>query len=405
MGATEELVLKITGDSTSGEQAIKRVQQAWAKLGRYLQENKDKIKQASDEMDRAAKKAQQLRERIDTLASAGKTLGITFGAVSAAGTKLIQSTSQVAMRNEVLAVSLYTVGERAGYSRQELDGLTDQVKSMGITTSNARLSLTRMMQAQLDLGKSTDLARTAQDLAVIAGENSSATYEKIMNSVTSLQPELLRQYGIVATTDQILGDLAKSTDSVAKRNRFMQYVLEEGAKVAGVYEASMGVVGKQLTSFPRYIEEAKAALGKHFIPVIGKGAAILKQLITWFEKLPEPVQALIARLILFGTAGSAIIAAVGGLLALLPLIVSGFAAVAGAAGPLLAIFTGLAAAVAGLVVVGRVLRSAWEEDWGGIRTAVVGAWTQIKPLVDRLLALFRAWGDRLSGQFREVGAE
>jgi len=376
MGATEEVVLKLSGDSAGAVNALKQVQNL---LG-------------------------PLKQKMDQVSNAGKTMAAVFGGLSAAGTKLIQSTSQVAMRNEVLATSLYTVGERAGYSRQELDGLTDQVKGLGITTSNSRLSLTRMIQSQLDLSKATDLARTSQDLAVIAGENSSATYGNMMEAITSLQPRLLRQYGIVATTDQILGDLAKSTDSVAKRNRFMQYVLEEGAKVAGVYEASMGVVGKQLTSFPRYIEEAKAALGKHFIPVIGKGAAILKQLITWFEKLPEPVQALIARLILFGTAGSAIIAAVGGLLALLPLIVSGFAAVAGAAGPLLAIFAGLAAAVAGLVIVGRVLRSAWEEDWGGIRTAVVGAWTQIKPLVDRLLALFRAWGDRLSGQFREVGA-
>ena len=42
--AVEELVLRFTGDSKSGEEAIQRVQKAWSGLGRYLQQNKDQIR-------------------------------------------------------------------------------------------------------------------------------------------------------------------------------------------------------------------------------------------------------------------------------------------------------------------------------------------------------------------------
>jgi hypothetical protein len=178
----EELVLKITGDTASARQALETI-------GRSLDTFKSKVDQAS---------------------KAGRTITAVFGAMSAAGGLVIKSTAKVAMRTEVLALSLYTVAKNAGYSREEMDILTDQVKSLGITTSNARLSLTRMIQGQLDLSKATDTARTAQDLAVIAGVNSSEAFADITQAVTALQPRLLRKYGIVTTLNQALGDLSNS---------------------------------------------------------------------------------------------------------------------------------------------------------------------------------------------------
>lgn len=376
MGITEEILLLITGDSKSAQQALQG-----------LQSRLDPLKQKIDEVGRA-----------------GKQLAFTFGALSAAGGALIKSTAQVAMRNEVLAVGLYTVGQQAGYSRIELDSLVDGVKAMGITTSNARLSLVRMIQAELDLSKATDMARTSQDLAGIAGQNSSEAYSTIMEAVSALQPRLLRQYGIVATTNQILGDLADSTDTAAKRQRFFDYILEEGTKVAGTYKNMMGVVGKQITSIPRYVEEAKAALGKHFIPIIGKGVAVLSTLLKWFEALPEPVQKFIAQLILLGTAGAAIIAAFGGLLAILPAIISGFGVVSGALGTIAAIAAPLIAIIGGLIAVGAALASAWKQDWGGLRSTIENTYATVKPYIDQLITLIRLWGMRFVGRIKEVGS-
>ena len=372
--AVEELLLKITGDSRGGEQALKGI------MGPL----------------------QALEKRIDQVGKAGRVLGVVFGGLAAAGGKLIQSTAAVAMRNEVLALSLYVVGENAGYSRDELDALTEQVKGLGITTSQARLGLTRMVQSQLDLAKATDLARTAQDLAVIAGENSSDTFGNLMEAVTSLQPRLLRQYGIVATTDQILGDLANSTDSAAKRQQFLQFVLNEGTRVAGVYEAAMGVVGKRITSIPRLLEELKASFGKHFLPIIGVGVDLLSNLLKWFEKLPEGVQRAMAMVVLFGTGLSVLLAGAGGLMAVLPMIVSGLGAVAGVLVPLLPVLAAVGLALGVLVAAGALLVLAWKNNWGGIQTAVLAAWEKIKPRLAELIALVKMWGEHFALQAKRI---
>jgi phage-related protein len=375
-GSVEELILRIIGDSASGEQALDRIDQ----------------------------KLKPLKSRFDQIAAAGRALGLVFGGLAAAGGKLIQSTARVAMRNEVLALSLYTVGENAGYSRQEMDVLTDRVKALGITTSQARLSLTRMIQGQLNLAKATDLARTAQDLAVVAGENSSQTYEGLSEAITSLQPRLLRKYGIVTTLNQALGDLADSTDVAAKRNRMLEFVLAEGARVAGVYEEAMGVVGKRITSIPRLVEEAQAAFGKHFLPIIGQGVDMLSKLLKAFQNLPEGVQRVIAMAVLLGTGFSAVAAAVAGLAAALPFVISGFSAVSGAISPLLPALAPVAAVIAALVAAGALLSRAWKEDWGGIRAAVEEAWQKIGPILRFLGAYLGGWAREISAQLKSVGS-
>ena len=214
------------------------------------------------------------------------------------------------------------VGNNAGYTREELQGFVDGVKASGITTSEATLAITRMAQGQLDLNKATELARTGQNLAVIANKGSSESYGVLLQAITGLQPRLLRQFGIVATTNQILGDLANSTDSAAKRQRFLEFVLEEGAKVAGVYEGAIDLVGKRITSIPRLLEEAKAAFGKHFLAVWGKGVDVVSNLLKAFLNLPEPVQKIIAIGVGLATAFSAVVAALAGLFVALPFIIS-----------------------------------------------------------------------------------
>jgi hypothetical protein len=377
MGAREEIALVISGDSGGGERALQRIGHA----------------------------LDPLKSKLDQVSKAGKALAVVFGGLAAAGGKIIQSTARVAMRNEVLALSLYTVGRNAGYTRDELDVLVDGIKSLGITTSQSRLSLTRMIQSQLDLSKATDLARTAQDLAVIAAENSSETYGNLMQAATSLQPRLLKQYGIVSTLDQILGDLSNSTDITAKRQRFLDFVLAEGAKVAGVYEESMTSVGKKITSIPRLLEEAKVSFGKHFLPIIGLAVDVVSFLLKAFEALPEGVQRALAMMVLFGTGISVVVAAVGGLMVAWPAIQAGFTALAGLIGPvvaaigahLLPILIALAAIIGVVVVAIR----GWRENWGGLRSAVEEAWSKIKPLLSGLIALVGGW----SKVFKEqVGA-
>jgi len=377
MTANEKVLLEIAGDSSGAEGALGRVQAA---------------------LETVAKSA-----TVERLAAAGAQLQKIFGGIADAGKGLISSSVQIAMRNEVLALSMHVVGQNAGYNAAQLDALEASVKGLGITTSQARSSITRMVTSQLDLNKATDLARVAQDLAAVAGENSSDTFGKLMDSIGALQPRMLREYNIVATTNQILGDLANSTDSAAKRNRFLEYILNEGAKTAGVYEQSLSLVGKRMTSLPRLIEEAKAALGKYFIPIWGVGVDILSKFLKAFEALPEGTKKVIAILLILVTGISVLGVAFGGLLVVLPTLIAGFTALSAAASPILAIVAPIVVILAVLAAAAAALYVVWTQNWGGIRTAVQAAWATVKPLLDQFVALFTGWGAQIWGQMRAIG--
>src|SRR3972149_2674111 len=70
-------------------------------------------------------------------------------------------------RLETMNIVLGIIGKNAGYTTGSMKDFVDQVKKMGITTSAAQDSLTKMAQANLDLTKAAGLARVAQDAAVI----------------------------------------------------------------------------------------------------------------------------------------------------------------------------------------------------------------------------------------------
>jgi soluble cytochrome b562 len=146
---------------------------------------------------------------------------------------------------------------------------------MGITTQQSRLAVVRMMQSQLDLADAAKLARAAQDLAVISGQNSSEALGTIVQAIAAQRPILLKQFGIVKDLTEVYNDQAKllgknaqQLTQLEKKQAFVNVILAEAAKVSGSYEAAMQDVGKQLTSLPRYAEEASAALGLAFKPAL-----------------------------------------------------------------------------------------------------------------------------------------
>ena len=121
-----------------------------------------------------------------------------------------------------------------------------------------------MIASQLDLSKATDLARLAQDAAVVAGQNSSEALQGIIHGITTQQIEGLRTYGINVQFERAFNEarrrLGRDLTDIERKNTALQVVLKEGPKIAGAYEASLGTVGKQLASLGRFVEEAKAAI-------------------------------------------------------------------------------------------------------------------------------------------------
>jgi hypothetical protein len=203
----------------------------------------------------------------------------------------VKEAAMLAARVETLGVVLDVVGKNAGYASYELSSYTEHVKKMGITTQEAEVNLTRMMQAHMDLSKSTDLARIAQDAAVIANTNSSQAFERLVLGIQRGQVEILRTLGINVMFDEsytkLAATLKKTTAELSEDEKVqarVNAVIEKGKDIAGSYENAMGTTGKQINSLARYIEEAKRLFGEMFNPALG---VIVRALTVELERITK----------------------------------------------------------------------------------------------------------------------
>jgi len=189
--------------------------------------------------------------------------------------KIMEESIKLAARFETLGVVMQTVGNTAGYSNEQMLEFQKGLEKTGITMIESRVNLIRMLQSELDLTKATELARVAQDAAVIANMDSSRTFETMIHGIQSGHTLILRNIGIMVNFEdaynkaaKTLGRNADELSAVEQAQIRMNAVLEAGKNIAGTYEAAYGTVGKKLLSLKRPIEDVKVLLGQAFTPAL-----------------------------------------------------------------------------------------------------------------------------------------
>ena len=212
---------------------------------------------------------------LDTYRTKAVALATAFTLLAGGSYALLRSAGDLAARVEVLGTVQRIVAENAYQSSAQMQIETEKIKHLGITTKEATEATIQFAQAELKMADAAKVARVAQDLAVVAGKNSSEAFSSLTTAIQIQQPMLLRQFGIVTGLDTIYGEYARSVgktvkelDGFDKKQAFINKILQEGEKVAGAYEASMLDVGKQMTSMKRYTEEAELVLGKALLPTM-----------------------------------------------------------------------------------------------------------------------------------------
>lgn len=228
----------------------------------------------------------------------------------------------LAARVENLQTVLRVVGGQAGYSNTQLGLYEEQLKSLGITTRGAREALTLMAQANIDLAKSSQIARVAQDAAVISGHNSSQAFEHIVAAIQKHNTWMLRAEGIMVNAQSAFVEYARSVGKNAhqlsefeKSQVVLNKVLERGAHISGVYETALGDVYKQYTSLDRFAEEAKRSIGSVFVGAFEDGVKVLTDFYKWIDKLDYGWKIGAATLLTFMTAATAVVGVIKGLTA------------------------------------------------------------------------------------------
>ena len=234
--------------------------------GRTVKRSLDDI---ADSAQRGVQPINKLNSTLDVFYGSLKAIGAVVATLKL--TSLISEAAALSQRYNELGIVLGVVGRNAGLARSEVDATTESVRKQGISMIESRQIVTRMIQSQIDLSKATELARLAQDAAVIGQINSSEALDRLVFGITSAQVEVLRGIGINVSFEQSYAKLAKEigvTQNALTEQQKLQarlnVVLGEASKISGVYEGAMANAGKQMRSTERLVEDLKVKIGGLF---------------------------------------------------------------------------------------------------------------------------------------------
>lgn len=210
-------------------------------------------------------------------------------------TEFIKESATLAARYETLGVVMGVVGNNAGYTAQQMENYARALQDTGISMVESRNTLAIMAQAHIDLARATDLAREAQDAAVIGNINSSEAFQRMIYGIQSGQTDVLRTIGInvnfEASYAKVAAQLGKTTKNLTENEKAtarMNAVLEKGPDLAGAYAASMETPGKQLLSMKRYAEDFATSAGNLFGDAMKVGVqnvnSALKDMKRWLDE-------------------------------------------------------------------------------------------------------------------------
>lgn len=190
-----------------------------------------------------------------------------------------------AARTEQLGVALNAVARANGVSSGTVAVLEQNLKKLGVTTQDARANLARLIAANVDYRKATDLARAAQDLGRVSGEGTAAAFERITHAIVTGQPELLRYLGLNVNLEKAYQRVAKSqgrtAESLSEQEKIQirtNETLQAAQAYTGVYATSLDTVGGRLLSLKRKSDEARNAIGERFQGEAGVTLSILEKI-------------------------------------------------------------------------------------------------------------------------------
>ena len=191
------------------------------------------------------------------------TAGFTASLV-AIGRKSFYAAAEVSEMD----AAMVAIGNSTGVGGAALEQATKAIRSQGIELAESQRMAIEFAQGQIDLSKAADLARVAQDFAVIGQMNSTQAAKTLTRAIMTGNSQLLKSVGINKYASEAYQDYADELGvttaalSPAQRQQaILNMVLEEGANVAGTYEAAMTEPGKVLRSFARIINDIQVEIG------------------------------------------------------------------------------------------------------------------------------------------------
>jgi phage-related protein len=223
--------------------------------------------------------------------SAVTGLGLASGAAIGFGIESFKTAARVGEMD----ASLKALAKANNQSYPAMQKAVAGIRGYGIEAGTAQQLVATFSRNQLDLAKSTTLARVAQDAAVISGRNSTEVLSDIVHGIETQNSAVLRNAGLNVQAGKAIDAYAKSVGKATKdltdaerAQAVLNAVLDEGKTVAGAYEAAMREPGKVLRSFPRLIDDIKLSIGQGLVKALGPAILGLYDLASAFSKAVAP---------------------------------------------------------------------------------------------------------------------
>jgi hypothetical protein len=211
-------------------------------------------------------------------------------AVTSAIVSLVTEGMQLAGTFQEMEFAALAVGRSMGLERSQIDGAIKEINDLGIRYDVAAKTVAQFARNQIDLAQAQDLVRIAQGSAILIGEDSSATMERLTWAVTTQNTMMLRRMGIMtdlqAAEQRYADSIGVEKDALTNAQKVQSAVNEiiaSGASLLDVYDAAMESPTKRLRSFTgRILPEFKAAIGA---PFLDAWSTVIKAVSSFVEAL------------------------------------------------------------------------------------------------------------------------
>ena len=209
-------------------------------------------------------------------AAVGKSVATGIAGATVAATAFGVESFKTAARAGEMDASLRALAKANNLSYDSMQKQVTAIRGQGIEMGVAQNLVAQFARGQLDMGKATDLARVAQDAAVISGRNSSEVLDDLTHGIMTQNTQVLRNAGVNVQAGKAIDDYAKSVGKSAKdlteaerAQAVLNAVLREGQGIAGAYSAAMEEPGKVLRSFKRVTDDIKLSVGQGLLQAFG----------------------------------------------------------------------------------------------------------------------------------------
>ena len=258
-------------------------------LSAQVNEFNRRMQAAAQSFQGVTQSAQQAQQSVSSFEKATRSAAVAAGAFVATGVFMAKQSFGVAASASELEVAMGAIEKSMGLAGGSINDAALAVRNKGIEMAEAQRIAITFAQSQLDLAQASDVARAAQDLAVISQSNSTETAMRLTYAIQTGNSRMLRSVGIQKYASEAyeefaatIGKTVEQLTQIERQQAITNMVLEEAAKVAGVYDAAMTEPGKVLRSFPRLLNDMQLAFGNvlldGFGPVIKASYDFTKQI-------------------------------------------------------------------------------------------------------------------------------